>query len=407
MDYRPINATITRSRYLIPYLDDFLNELQGACMFSKIDLRSEYHQIHMKEGDEWKTAFKTKLGLCEWLVMPFGLTNASNTFMRFMNHVLRSLIGKCVVVYFDDILIYSNCVNDHVLHMKIVLLLLKKESLYKCTFHTNEVIFLANTVCSQGIKVDEENIKAIQSWPTLKSIGNVMSFHGLDSLYRCFIKDFSTLYSQTFRQSFELECDASNVGVGDVWQYYLLPREFVIHSDHEALKHLRGKKMLIKRHAKWVEFLEQFPYVIKHKQRKGNVMVNAISRRHSLFSMLETNFRGFKHIKELYLKDEYFKETYELYANAANGGMMIFSLRIKDNLCPSIRELLVKEADEGGNMGNFGEYKTFKTFQEHFFWPHMRRDLHHICNRCLVCKLAKAKVNPHGSYTLLLIPSMS
>ncbi|RDX71338.1 hypothetical protein CR513_49337, partial [Mucuna pruriens] len=136
-DYHPINVIIVRYRHLIPHLDDLLDELHGACIFSMIDLHSGYHKIFMREGNEWKIAFKTKYGLYEWLVMPFRLTNAPSMFMRLMNHVLRSLIGRCVVVYFDDILVYSTCMDDHVTHVQYVLQLPKDEFLYvnleKCT----------------------------------------------------------------------------------------------------------------------------------------------------------------------------------------------------------------------------------------------------------------------------------
>ncbi|RDX95747.1 Retrovirus-related Pol polyprotein from transposon gypsy, partial [Mucuna pruriens] len=202
-----------------------------------------------------------------------------STFMRLMNHVLRSLIGKCVVVYFDDILVYSNYVNDHVLHAKTYV------------------------VGSQGVKVDEEKVKVIQSWPTPKSVGDVRKFHGFkweESQERSIqaqkdkLTNAPILSLSNFNKYFELECDASNVGVGVVLlqegnfiaffseklknaqinystydkELYALVRalqEFMIHNDHEALKHLRGWKKLNKRHVKWVEFLKKFPYVIKQK----------------------------------------------------------------------------------------------------------------------------------------------
>lgn len=189
--------------------------------------------------------------------MPFGLTNAPSTFMRLMNHVLCAFIGKFVVVYLDDILIYSKFLHDHASHLHSVLEVLRKEKLYanlkKCTFCTDKLVFLGFVVSAKGIEVDEEKIKAIQEWPTASNVSNVRSFHGLASFYKRFVKDFSTITAllagvikkniafkwgeeqekafqlikhklthapllalPNFSKTFEIECDASSVGVGTV-----------------------------------------------------------------------------------------------------------------------------------------------------------------------------------------------
>ncbi|KAK4855310.1 hypothetical protein QYF36_005902 [Acer negundo] len=359
-DSRTINKITVRYSIPIPRLDDMLDMLEGSKLFSKINLRSGYHQIRVKPGDEWKTAFKTKDKLYEWLVMPFGLSNAPNTFIRLMNQVLQPFTGKYVVNYFDDILIYSHSEKDHMEHLRAVL-----------------------EVFSEGILVDENNVRAIRDWPTPKTVKEVRSFHGLATFYR------------HFEKLFEVECDASGIRIGAVlsqekkpvmffneklsdarrkwstydqefyaivralknWEHYLIQCKFILYTDHQALKYLNSQRNLI----------------------------DALSRRASLLVTMQQKIIGFEFLKELYSDDEDFGE-----------------------LCiprSSLREKLIRELHGGGLSGHLGRDKTISGVAERYYWPQLKRDVNNFVRKCYVCRTAKGQAQNTGLYMPLSVPN--
>jgi hypothetical protein len=197
VDYRPLNEVTIKNKYPLPRIDILFDQLTGARVFSKIDLRSGYHQIRIRHEDIPKTAFTTRCGLFEYLVMSFGLTNAPAHFTYLMNLVFMPELDKFVVVFIDDILIFSKDEEEHVKHLRILLTRLREHQLYakfsKCTFWLEEIQFLGHVLSANGIAVDPSKVKDILEWKPPTTVHQVQSFLGLAGYYRRFILDFSKI----------------------------------------------------------------------------------------------------------------------------------------------------------------------------------------------------------------------
>ena len=197
IDYRALNEQTIKNVYPIPRIDDLLDQLQGAKYFSKIDLRSGYHQVRVAAEDIAKTAFNTRFGHFEFLVLPFGLTNAPATFMRLMQDIFFKQLDDFIIVFLDDILIYSKDIESHQRHVREALGILRNHQLYakasKCEFFKESIQFLGHTISANGVAMENNKVKAICEWPTPKNLSDVRAFLGLAGYYRKFVKGFSKI----------------------------------------------------------------------------------------------------------------------------------------------------------------------------------------------------------------------
>nr|GEU76838.1 reverse transcriptase domain-containing protein [Tanacetum cinerariifolium] len=395
------------NRYPLPRIDDLFDQLQGACYFSKIDLRSGYHRLRVREEDIPKTAFRTRYGHFEFTVMPFGLTNAPAIFMDLMNRVCKPYLDKFVIVFIDDILIYSKSEEEHEIHLKTILDILKKEKLYakfsKCEFWLKEVQFLRHVVNRDGIHVDPSKVELVKNWKTPKSSTEIRSFLGLAGYYRRFIKNFSkiakplTLLTQknktyvwgdkqdeVFRILKEKLCNAPVLVLPDG------PNDYV--------------KELNIRQRRWIELLSDYKCEIKYHSRKANVVVDALSRKERLkprrvramsitiHSGLKTKILEAQGEASIDLKApaEWLRGLETHFERRDDGGIYFFNR----SWIPSVggvRKLIMDEAHTSRYSIHPGADKMYYDLRDLYWWPGMKRDNAEYVSRCLMCSKIKAK----------------
>ena len=197
VDYRALNNITIKDRYALPLINELHDRIRGSKVYTKLDFRGAFNLIRIKEGEEWKTAFRTRYGLFEYLVMPFGLTNAPASMQRLSNDALHEYLDIFVIVYLDDILVYSENEEEHVKHVKLVLARLKEYNLLlkpeKCEFHKTQVEFLGYIIGTHGIRMDQAKVATVLDWPTPTSVKNVQAFLGFANFYRRFIEGYSKI----------------------------------------------------------------------------------------------------------------------------------------------------------------------------------------------------------------------
>ncbi|GJU30022.1 putative reverse transcriptase domain-containing protein [Tanacetum coccineum] len=465
IDYRELNKLTVKNRYPLPRIDDLFDQLQGSSVYLKIDLRSGYHQLRVRDEDIPKTAFRTRYIHYEFQVMPFGLTNAPAVFIDLMNRVCKPYLDKFVIVFIDDILIYSRNKEEHANHLRIILELLKKEKLYakfsKCDFWIHIVQFLGHLIDSQGLHVDPAKIEAVKNWASPTTPTEIRQFLGLVGYYRRFIKDFSKIATPILalpegNDDFVVYCDASHQGLGAVlmqrekviayasrqlkpheenytthdlelgavvfalkiWRHYLYGTKCTVFTDHKSLQHILDQKELNMRQRRWLELLADYDCEIRYHPGKANVVADALSRKErikplrvrSLVMTIHPNLPS----QILKAQTEALKEE-NIKAENLRGMDKAFEIRPDGTRCiknrswlplfGNLRDLIMHESHKSKYSIHPGSDKMYQDLKKLYWWPNMKAIIAEYVGKCLTYSRVKAECQkPSGLLIQLEIP---
>ncbi|GJS45497.1 putative reverse transcriptase domain-containing protein [Tanacetum coccineum] len=452
IDYRELNKLTVKNRYPLPRIDDLFDQLQGSSIYSKIDLRSGYHQLRVREQDIPKTAFRTRYGHYEFQVMPFGLTNAPAVFMDLMNRVCKPYLDKFVIVFIDDILIYSKDEKEHEEHLKAILELLKKEKLYakfsKCEFWIPKVQFLGHVIDSRGIHVDPAKIESIKDWASPKTPTEIRQFLGLAGYYRRFIEGFlkiaksmtkltqkgvkfdwgekeenafqlikQKLCSAVLMQrekviayaSRQLKIHEKNYTTHDlelgsvvfalkIWRHYLYGTKCTVFTDHKSLQHILDQKELNMRQRRWLELLSDYDCDIRYHPGKANVVADALSQA-QIEALKPENLEN-EDVGGMIRKDIP-KEKLEPRAD----GTLCLNDRSWLPCYGELRSVIMHESHKSKYSIHPGSEKMYQDMKKLYWWPNMKAEIATYVSKCLTCARVKAEhQRPSGLLVQPAIP---
>ncbi|GJW25372.1 putative reverse transcriptase domain-containing protein [Tanacetum coccineum] len=432
IDYCKLNKLTVKNRYPLPRINDLFDQLQGLSVYSKIDMRSGYHQLRIKEEDIPITTFRTRYGHFEFQVMPFGLTNAPAVFMDLMNRVCKPYLDKFVIVFIDDILVYSKDEEEHGKHLKIILELIKKERLYakfpKCDFWLDSVQFMGHVIDCSGVHVDPAKIEAIKSWAALTTPTEVRQFLRLAGYYRRFIEGFSLISKpltkltkkdkkyewgkeeeeafQTLKQKlcsapilsfpegtedFMVYCDTSLKG----YEAVLIQREKVIvyasrqlkvHEENYTTQDLELGVVLNLRQQRWIELLSDYDCEIRYHPGKANVGVDALSQKERNKPLRVRDLMMIVH-------NDLPKKIREAQEEAMK----------RENVKAKYFGRLIKQIFEFCPDGTRSD-KMYQDLKPLYWWSNMKVDIATYVSKCLTC--AKVKVENQKPSGLLQQPEI-
>nr|GEU93924.1 putative reverse transcriptase domain-containing protein [Tanacetum cinerariifolium] len=437
------------NRYPLPRIDDLFDQLQGSSVCSKIDLRSGYHQLHIREEDIPITAFRTRYGHYEFQVMPFGRTNAPTIFMDLTNRVYKPFLDKFVIVFIDDILIYSKNKEEHGEHLKTILNLLRSEKLYakftKCGFWLNSMQFLGHVTDSNGVHVDPAKIEAIKNWSAPTTPTKVRQFLGLAGYYRRFIKEFSLIpkpltkltqknkpymwgddviaYASRKLRKNEENYTTHDLELGAVvfalriWRHYLYGTKCTIYTDHKSLQYILDQKELNMRQRRWIKLLSDYDCVIRYHPGKANVVADALSRKDkepirvralvvTVHNNLHEKIRSaqVEACKEENIGAERFVGEGEPF-EVRSDGTKCMKRRVWLLLFGGLRDLIMLESHKSKYSIHPGSDKMYHDLKKLYWWPNMKADIATYVSKCLTCAKVKAEhQKPSGLLQQLEIP---